>query len=63
MNAGETDEKSPSRKLIVDTRTESVSSAADSQALSTMAWNHCPRSLEYAATRQLLDAAHSRTMA
>jgi len=43
-------EKSSSRKLIVDTREESAAVAADSLALSTMAWNHCPRSLEYAAT-------------
>jgi hypothetical protein len=28
--------------------TESAAIAADFAALSTMAWNHCPRSMEYA---------------
>jgi hypothetical protein len=41
-------EKSSSPKLIVDSREESAAVAADSRALFTMVWNHCPRSLEYA---------------
>jgi CxxC motif-containing protein len=36
------------QELIVDTCEESAAVAAESQALSTMAWNHCPRSMEYA---------------
>jgi hypothetical protein len=37
-------ENSPCRHLIVDTQTESAAEAADFAELSTMAWNHCPRS-------------------
>jgi len=32
----------------VDTRAESAAIAANFAALFTMAWNHCPRSMEYA---------------
>jgi hypothetical protein len=45
--SGQTRNRRP-RKLIVDTRAETAASVADSPALSTMAWNHCPRSMEYA---------------
>jgi hypothetical protein len=44
-----TTEKSSSRKLIVDTPEDSAAVAADSPALSTMVWNHCPSWVEYAA--------------
>lgn len=34
-------------QLIVDTRAESAADAADTEALSTIAWNQCSRSMEY----------------
>jgi hypothetical protein len=43
-----TTEKSQSQQNIMDTREESAAIAADSLALSTMAWNHCPFWMEYA---------------
>jgi hypothetical protein len=48
MNGGGQKANRRLRQLIVDTLAESVADAADPPALSTMAWNHCPRSLEYA---------------
>jgi hypothetical protein len=51
--SGQTRNRRP-RRLIVDTRAETAASAADSPALSTMAWNHCPRSMEYAGIAQSL---------
>jgi hypothetical protein len=34
----------------MDTSEESAAFAAESPALSTMTWNHCPRSMEYSPT-------------
>jgi hypothetical protein len=48
LNVELTNENSSCHQHIVDTRTESAAIAADFVALSTMAWNHCPRSMEFA---------------
>jgi hypothetical protein len=46
-----TTDKSPYINIIVDNREESAAAAADFAALSTMAWNHRPRSMEYSRHR------------
>jgi hypothetical protein len=46
-----TTDKSPYINIIVDNQEESAAAAADFAALSTMAWNHRPRSMEYSASR------------
>jgi hypothetical protein len=46
-------QKSSSKQLIVDSDEESAALAADSPALSTMAWNRCPLWVEYALAKAL----------
>ena len=48
MNAGDDDGNRRPNNLIMDSSEESAAVAADSPALSTMVWNHCPLWVEYA---------------